>query len=175
MDLSYLSTDRFWTKISTANPKVAFLPLCALLLVWGKRFYIQSHKLFAMQKICGSATNKFLVQNSKSNKPPTVHFIGRPAPGGPPSDPGEGPPTGSSGRETTPEKKRCFESRDGFAGWERPSTKPQPLKPKNVVRKRPTGESTTHQLAEKSTNCPAARHAGPSPPTGRETHQRARP
>ena len=58
MDLSYLSTDRFWTKISTANPKVAFLPLRAHLFVWGKRFYIQSHKFFAMQNICGSDTKK---------------------------------------------------------------------------------------------------------------------
>jgi len=69
--LSYISTDLFWTKISTANPKVAFLPLCARLFVWEKRFCIQSHKFFAIQNICGSVTKKILVQNSKSNKPPT--------------------------------------------------------------------------------------------------------
>lgn len=34
--LSYISTDLFWTKISTANPKVAFLPLCAHLFCMGK-------------------------------------------------------------------------------------------------------------------------------------------
>ena len=66
MDLSYISTDLFWTKISTANPKVAFLPLCAHRFVWEKPFYVQSHKFFAIQKICGSVTRKFSVQNSKS-------------------------------------------------------------------------------------------------------------
>jgi hypothetical protein len=64
--LSYISTDLFWTKVSTANPKVVFLPLCAPFFVWEKPFYIQSHQFFPIQKICGSVTKKFWVQNSKS-------------------------------------------------------------------------------------------------------------
>jgi hypothetical protein len=64
--LSYISTDLFWTKVSTANTKVAFLPLGQGPFVWEKPFYIQSHKFFPIQKICGSVTKKFFVQNSKS-------------------------------------------------------------------------------------------------------------
>src|SRR5690348_14504480 len=64
--LSYISTDLFWTKISTANPNLAFLPLKSHLFVWEKRFYIQTHKFFPIQKFCKSVTKKFLVQNSKS-------------------------------------------------------------------------------------------------------------
>jgi len=44
--LSYISTDLFWTKISTANTKVAFLPLGAHNLVWDLSIYIQTHQWF---------------------------------------------------------------------------------------------------------------------------------
>lgn len=64
--LSYISTDLFRTKISTANTKVAFSPLDQGSFVWERPFYIQSHKFFPTQKICGSVTKKFFVQNSKS-------------------------------------------------------------------------------------------------------------
>jgi len=78
--LSYISTDLFWTKISTANIKVAFLSLGQGSFVWEKPFYIQSHKFCPIQKICGSVTKKFFVQNPKSaihqlaQKPPTVQM-----------------------------------------------------------------------------------------------------
>jgi hypothetical protein len=64
--LSYISTDLFWTKISTANTKVALLPLGQRSFVWEKPFYIQSHKFFPIPKICGSVTKKSFAQNSKS-------------------------------------------------------------------------------------------------------------
>ena len=66
--LSYISTDLFWTKISTGNTKVAFLPVSQHFFVWEKPFYIQSHKIFPIQKICGSVTKKFSSQNPKSKQ-----------------------------------------------------------------------------------------------------------
>ena len=75
--LSYISTDLFWTKVSTANIKVAFLSLGQGSFVWEKPFYIQSHKVFPIQKICGRVTKKYFAQNPKSaihqlaQKPPT--------------------------------------------------------------------------------------------------------
>jgi hypothetical protein len=73
--LSYISTDLFWTKISTANTKVAFFPLAHGSFVWEKPFAIQNHKFFPIQKICGSVTKKIFVQYSKS----AIHQLARKA------------------------------------------------------------------------------------------------
>lgn len=64
--LSYISTDLFWTKFSTANLQMAFLPLGAQLFVWEEPIYIQSHKNFPIQKGCGSVNQKFWVKMFKS-------------------------------------------------------------------------------------------------------------
>ena len=123
--LSYISTDLFWTRISTANTKVAFLPVSQHFFVWKRPFYIQSHTIFPIQKICGSVTKKFSCKDSKSaqatNWPknhqlsgsclgessawaPQVGYRSRiplvpgDAPGCPLSDPGKGPPTAASHR-----------------------------------------------------------------------------
>ncbi|KAE8547605.1 hypothetical protein EYB25_010096 [Talaromyces marneffei] len=81
--LSYRSTDLFWTKVSTANAKVAFLPLGAPSLLWKMPIYIPSHEIFPIQKVRGSVTKKFVMRNSKGRtghqldiKPPTVHCFG---------------------------------------------------------------------------------------------------
>jgi hypothetical protein len=74
--LSYISTDLFWTKISTANIKVAFLPLGAPLLLWDLSIHIQTHKIFPIQKVCGSVTKKYFLPNPKSPQAtncPTSH------------------------------------------------------------------------------------------------------
>ena len=76
--LSYISTDLFWTKISLANTKVAFL-------LWGGNFFVcdlsiycKSQKFFPIQKICGSVTKNFFLIFTKSNKPPTgKEILGR--------------------------------------------------------------------------------------------------
>ena len=64
--LSYISTDLFWTKISPANTKVAFLPLGAHFLLWEIPFYIQTHEFSPIQKICRTVTKKFFLVFSKS-------------------------------------------------------------------------------------------------------------
>jgi hypothetical protein len=75
--LSYISTDLFWTKISTANTKAAVLPLGAPVLLWDLSIYIQTHKFFSIQKICGCVTKKFLLPFTKS--PQATNCLGRSA------------------------------------------------------------------------------------------------
>ena len=75
--LSYISTDLFWTKISTANTKAAVLPLGAPVLLWDLSIYIQTHKFFSIQKICGCVTKKFLLPFSKSSQ--ATNCLGRSA------------------------------------------------------------------------------------------------
>lgn len=72
--LSYISTDLFWTKISTANTKAAVLPLGAPVLLWDLSIYIQTHKFFSIQKICGCVTKKFLLPFSQV--PPSHQLSG---------------------------------------------------------------------------------------------------
>jgi hypothetical protein len=64
--LSYISTDLFWTKLSPANTKVAFLPLGAHFLLWDKPFYIQTHKFPPIQKILRTVTKKYFRVFAKS-------------------------------------------------------------------------------------------------------------
>lgn len=63
IDLSYISTDRFWTQLSTANLQVAFSPLGAHLFIWDSPFYIQSHQIFPIPKICGSVNQEIRGRN----------------------------------------------------------------------------------------------------------------
>jgi hypothetical protein len=59
--LSYISTDLFWTKIATTNRRATFLPLGAPFLLWDLPSYTQTHRVFPIQKACGSVTKKGLL------------------------------------------------------------------------------------------------------------------
>jgi len=117
IDLSYVSTDLFWTKTSTANTKVAFLPPGQGSCVWQKPFAIQSHESFSHAKNLRERHQrnfraKFKVRKSTNwhKKPPTGNtpnwFVKSSKSGS--RQPAEIPPTGKiltapkSGMLTTP-------------------------------------------------------------------------
>ena len=76
IDLSYVSTDLFWTKISTANTKVAFLPPGQGSCVWEKPFAIQSHKSFSHAKNLRERHQKNFRAKFKS---PQIHQLAQKA------------------------------------------------------------------------------------------------
>ena len=138
IDLSYVSTDLFWTKISTANTKVAFLPPGQGSCVWEKPFAIQSHKSFSHAKNLRERHQrnfraKFKVRKSTNwhKKPPTGNtpnwFVKSSKSGS--RQPAEIPPTGKI------------------------LTAPQVRKPP-TVRTAYHAKSTSHRLAQKPPTVP---------------------